>query len=76
MSRLQPHKPLDDLLLLVKEWPMGTALSVEHDGFSGTVQGYYMTREGKPGLVLQLDNARVIHVYGTKWFEVDHAAHN
>jgi hypothetical protein len=55
--------------LLINRWPIGTRLKVEHDGFSGTVQGYYVTREGKPGLALQLDNAKVVHVYGEKWFE-------
>ena len=53
---------------LLEKYPYGTQLSVEHDGFSGSVIGYYVTREGKPGLVLQLDGARVVHVYGEKWF--------
>lgn len=60
---------MDSLLSLIIRWPIGTKLSVAHDGFSGTVQGYYATREGKLGLVFQLDNARVIHVYGEKWFK-------
>lgn len=47
---------------------IGQRLSVAHDGFEGTVQGYYVTREGKPGLVLQQDGTRVVHVYGEKWF--------
>lgn len=76
MPILEEHYPIDDLVALALQWPMGTSLSVAHDGFAGTVQGYYMTREGKPGLVLQLDDARVIHVYGTKWFEVDHVTRN
>ena len=53
---------------LVERWPIGTELSVEHDGFAGTVQGHYVTREGKPGLVLQQDGTRIVHVYGEKWF--------
>jgi hypothetical protein len=52
---------------IAAEHPIGTRYHIEHDGFSGTVIGHYVTREGKPGVVLQLDNARVVHVYGTKW---------
>lgn len=40
---------------------------IEHDGFVGTVIGVYTTLEGKRGVVLQLDNAKVVHVYGEKW---------
>ena len=65
----EQDRTMEKILALAKIWPIGTRLSVKHDGFSGTVQGYYVTREGKPGLDLQLDDARVIHVYGTKWFE-------
>ena len=53
---------------LLAGFPYGVQLSVKHDGFAGSVIGYYVTREGKPGLVLQLDDARVVHVYSTKWF--------
>lgn len=60
---------MDTFDRLKRRWPMGKHLTVEHDGFTGTVQGYYFTREGKPGLVLQLDDAKIIHVYGEKWFE-------
>jgi hypothetical protein len=49
-------------------FPIDTKLTVAHDGFSGTVIGYYVTREGKPGLVLQQEGTRVVHVYSTKWF--------
>ncbi len=49
--------------------PRGTRLSVAHDGFEGTVIGHYLTREGKPGLVLQQHGNRVVHVYGEKWFD-------
>lgn len=48
-------------------WPRGTRARIEHDGFVGTVIGHYETLEGKPGVVLQLDNARVVHVYGERW---------
>ena len=40
---------------------------IEHDGFEGTVQGNYVTREGKRGVVLQQIGTRVVHVYGERW---------
>lgn len=40
--------------------------SIEFDGFTGTVIGYYTTLEGKEGVVLQQDGTRVVHVYGRK----------
>lgn len=58
-----------DLADLIERWPIGYRCSVAHDGFDGTVQGYYVTREGKPGLVLQQKGTRVVHVYGEKWFK-------
>lgn len=60
---------IEELEALAKRWPLLTHLSVEHDGFKGVVIGYYITLEGKPGLVLQLDNAKVVHVYGERWFK-------
>lgn len=48
-------------------WPRGRHARVEHDGFAGVVIGHYTTLEGKPGVVLQLHGARVVHVYGEKW---------
>lgn len=47
--------------------PTGETFAVEHDGFIGTVQGGYVTREGKRGIVLQQLGTRVVHVYGEKW---------
>lgn len=47
----------------------GQQHTIAHDGFSGQVIGHYTTLEGKPGVNLQLDGARVVHVYGTKWIE-------
>lgn len=41
-----------------------TTYGVEYDGFVGTLQGGYVTREGRVGVVLQQLNNRVIHVYG------------
>ena len=40
---------------------------VEYDGFKGKVIGAYVTVEGRVGYVLQLEDARVVHVYGEKW---------
>lgn len=45
----------------------GEAHRIEHDGFEGTVQGHYVTREGKRGVVLQQVGTKVVHVYGEKW---------
>ncbi len=47
--------------------PFGTFVTIAHDGFAGTVQGHYVTREGKTGVVLQQHGTRVVHVYGEKW---------
>lgn len=58
-----------ELTDLSEKYPPNARLHVKHDGFSGSVRGYYVTLEGKPGLVLQLDNTKVIHVYSSKWFE-------
>lgn len=46
---------------------LGTTVAIEHDGFVGTVIGYYETREGKRGVVLQQVGTRVVHVYGERW---------
>jgi hypothetical protein len=52
--------------MLVK-YPLGKMFTIEHDGFVGTVCGYYQRADGKLGVCLQLDDAKVIHVYGEKW---------
>jgi len=67
---------LTDLLRLANDFPPGQVCSVGHDGFIGTVQGYYITREGKPGIVLQGEGNRVVHVYGTKWFPKEDKPHD
>ena len=59
---------MEAILALAERWPLGTELTVAHDGFIGTVRGYYITREGKVGLVLQQLDNRVVHVYNEKWF--------
>lgn len=47
-----------------EEESLGMRVSVEYDGFTGTIIGSYMTREGKEGWVIQQDGTRVVHVYG------------
>lgn len=49
------------------EWPRGTQIRVEHDGFEGFILNPYITREGKRGQVCQLNGTRIVHVYGEKW---------
>ena len=51
------------------DWPRGTRIRVEHDGFAGVVLDPYTTLEGKRGQVCQLAGARVVHVYGEKWLQ-------
>ncbi len=60
---------ISELVAIAERFPPSTEYTIEHDGFRGRVIGYYLTEEGKPGVVLQLANARVVHVYGTKWLE-------
>jgi len=48
---------------LAKRWPYGTPVIVAHDLFEGDVVGWYRTREGKPGLVLQHEGNLIVHVY-------------
>lgn len=48
-------------------WKRGDRVKIEHDGFVGTLLDPYTTLEGKRGWTVQLDNARVVHVYGEKW---------
>lgn len=48
-------------------WSEGDFVDIEHDGFSGTIQGHYVTREGKRGVVIQQHHTKVVHVYGERW---------
>lgn len=59
--------PLEELLSIAQKHPYGAPYTIEHDGFVGKVIGYYLTEQGKAGVVLQLAGARVVHVYGEKW---------
>lgn len=54
---------------LMKNHPLGTEYCIEHDGFVGKVIGYYIRDDGYPGLVLQLNGSKIVHVYGEKWIE-------
>ena len=48
---------------------IGEIYVIEHDGFTGSVIGFYRTREGKQGVVLQQLGCKVVHVYSTKWLK-------
>lgn len=48
---------------------LGDIYKIEHDGFKGTIIGFYTTIEGKEGVVLQQCGTRVVHVYGLKWLK-------
>lgn len=54
----------------------GEPVTIDHDGFVGTIQGSYTTREGKRGVVLQQVGTRVVHVYGEKWIKPPRPALN
>jgi hypothetical protein len=57
----------EGLTELSQRWPMGTQVRCTLDDFTGTVQGYYTTRGGKPGLVIQYHDRRFCHLYGESW---------
>jgi hypothetical protein len=59
----------DSFISLMNSFPYGSRWINANDGFKGTVVGWYVTREGKHGVDLQLDNAKVIHVYQIKWLD-------
>ena len=61
------HNHTLSTLYLEDNYPLGSVYTIEHDGFEGEVIGYYQTREGKQGVVLQQIGTKVVHVYGTKW---------
>ncbi len=50
-----------------QEWPVGSRFHIEHDGFVGTVIGYYVRADGKRGVVGQQDGTNIVHVYGERW---------
>jgi hypothetical protein len=52
---MEQKTPMDEL---------GETYSVEYDSFVGTMQGSYVTREGREGVVLQQVGTKVVHVYG------------
>lgn len=57
------------LLDLMSRWPLGTRIEIDHDGFRGSIVGYYRRHDGKCGAVLQIDGGRIIHVYGEQWLK-------
>jgi hypothetical protein len=59
--------PAHWLTYMLARFPLGTHFTIEHDGFGGAVCGYYCRSDGKLGVNLQLDRAKVVHVYGEKW---------
>lgn len=50
---------------------LGARFTIDHDGFVGTVIGYYRRDDGKRGVVLQQDGTKVVHVYGEKWLKAE-----
>lgn len=60
--------PLAPLRAIAERFPLGLLLDSPIDDLRGEVIGYYLTREGKYGLVLQQHGTRVVHVYQEKWF--------
>jgi hypothetical protein len=60
------QKVAHDALSRHGKW-QGKTVSIEHDVFTGSVIGSYVTHEGKRGVVVQQDGTRVVHVYGEKW---------
>ena len=46
---------------------IGKKFRIEHDGFVGTVIGTYKRLDGYEGVVMQMDGAKIVHVYGLKW---------
>ncbi len=54
----------------LEDLPSGRA-EVAHDGFKGDVIGFYETREGKRGAVVQQDGTRVVHVYSERFLTVE-----
>jgi len=54
---------------IIDRFPYGSRWMNQNDDFKGSVIGWYVTRENKLGVTLQLDNARVVHVYNIKWLD-------
>ena len=46
---------------------LGDEYTIAHDEFTGTVIGFYETKEGKHGVVMQQVGTKVVHVYGLRW---------
>lgn len=61
--------PEDLFADIATRWPLGTKVSIEHDGFVGFVRGYYQHEDGKTGVVLRQEGTKVTHVYSTRWLK-------
>jgi hypothetical protein len=46
---------------------LGDLYAIEHDGFVGTVIGFYQRSDGYKGVVMQQAGTKIVHVYGLKW---------
>lgn len=46
---------------------IGDLYAIEHDGFVGTVIGFYQRSDGYKGVVMQQAGTKIVHVYGLKW---------
>lgn len=72
-ERLQLAAKNLELALMVRkikgerhDWPLGTEVTIDHDGFTGEIIGYYHRSDGYCGVVLQQVGTKVVHVYGLK----------
>lgn len=55
-----------------RDYPIGSQWKCRFDDFQGSVIGYYLTKQGKQGVVLQQNGTRVVHVYGIASLEKIH----
>lgn len=47
----------------------GDLVFIEHDGFVGTIIGFYERNDGYCGVVVQQLDTKVVHVYGLKYLK-------
>jgi hypothetical protein len=56
---------------LMRKFPLESKWKSDYDDFKGEIIGYYRRNDGHEGVVMQLHDARVVHVYGiqrlTRW---------
>lgn len=63
----KPKSVTQQVIELLNKHPIGNMVFHHRDGFTGSVQGAYVTREGRAGLVIQQSFNKVVHVYHTQW---------